>query len=89
MQCEPVLHKTMKIFIFFNINYSFLQNIFHCHIPLGSGFPMIPNPLNYFDTQKIITIGKISAMNEKLYFSNFSLRTEERERHAEITMNKK
>ena len=34
------------IFMFLNFNSSFFQNIFHCNIPLGRGFPTIPYLLN-------------------------------------------
>ena len=40
------------IFMFLNFNSSFFQNIFHCNIPLGRGFPTIPYLLNSHDCSK-------------------------------------
>ena len=48
LQSVAILYKKLKIFIFifFNLNSSFFQNTFHCNIPLGRDFPLIPNLLN-------------------------------------------
>ena len=36
------------IFIFFDFDSSFFQNIFHCNIPLGHDFPMMLSSSNSF-----------------------------------------
>ena len=50
----------------FNLNSLFLQNIFHCHIPLCRGLPTIPDILNSFPCSMT---RKISTMNEKSYIN--------------------
>ena len=49
-----ILIKKLKVFIFmvFKLNSSFFQNIYHCNISLGRGFPTIPNLLNSFKSSK-------------------------------------
>ena len=48
LQFAVILHKELKIFIFifFNFDSSFFQDIFRCNILLGRGFPAIPGFLN-------------------------------------------
>ena len=50
LQFVAILSKKLNsfIFIFLNFDSSFFQNIFHCNIPLGHGFPAIPNLVNSF-----------------------------------------
>ena len=54
LQYVAILHKRLKIFIFifFKFNFSFFQNIFHCNIILGCGFPMISNLWKSFKSSK-------------------------------------
>ena len=53
LKLSLVLRKLFfAIFMFLNFNSSFFQNIFHCNIPLGRGFPTIPYLLNSHDCSK-------------------------------------
>ena len=54
LQFAPTLHKKLKFFIliFFNFNSSFSRKIFKFNIPLGRGFPTIPNWGNFFICSK-------------------------------------
>ena len=65
LESESISHKMLKIFIFnfFQFDFFFSQNIFHCNIPLDRGFPMIPTLLNILE--KVLIAWKISAMNKK------------------------
>ena len=51
---EVVLDKKLKIFVFilFNFDSSFFQNIFHLNISLGLDCPVISNILNCFENLK-------------------------------------
>ena len=68
MQYVAILRKRLKIsiFIFFNFNSTFSQNIFHSNILLGRGLRMIPNLLNSFKSSKYQSFWNWLRLKERL-----------------------
>ena len=60
MQFVAFLHQKLKIlfFIFLTLIILYLQNNFHCNIPLAYVFPTMPNLLNSFKYSKSYTCPK-------------------------------
>ena len=67
-QYVAILRKRLEIFIFifFNFNSAFFQNIFHCNILLGRGLPMIPNLSNSFKSSKYQSFWNWFRLKESL-----------------------
>ena len=66
---NPPSHKMLRffVFIFFNFNSSFFQNISYCNIPLGLAFQPHEIYKILLNVQKVTMARKISAINKKSY----------------------